>query len=64
MPTTGKLKTLPGSLEDPDMGYRSRIDKTTEYATPGYYSVNLSDYNIKAEITATTRTGISPLHLS
>lgn len=57
MPTTGKLKTLPGSLEDPDMGYRSRIDKTTEYATPGYYSVNLSDYNIKAEITATTRTG-------
>ncbi|WP_026207900.1 GH92 family glycosyl hydrolase [Butyricimonas synergistica] len=57
IPTTGTLKTLPGSLENPDEGYRSRIDKKTEYATPGYYSVNLTDYNIKAELTATTRTG-------
>lgn len=57
IPTTGALKTLPGSLENPDEGYRSRIDKKTEYATPGYYSVNLTDYNIKAELTATTRTG-------
>ena len=58
IPTTGALKTLPGSLENPDEGYRSRIDKKTEYATPGYYSVNLTDYNIKAELTATTRTGL------
>lgn len=57
MPTTGTLKTLPGSLENPDAGYRSRIDKKTEYATPGYYSVDLTDYNIKAELTATPRTG-------
>ena len=57
IPTTGELKTLPGTLEDPDSGYRSRIDKTTEVSTPGYYAVTLTDYNIKAEITATTRTG-------
>ena len=57
IPTTGELKTLPGTLEDPDSGYRSRIDKTTEVSIPGYYAVTLTDYNIKAEITATTRTG-------
>ena len=64
IPTTGELKTLPGTLEDPDSGYRSRIDKATEISTPGYYAVTLTDYNIKAEITATTRTGFAPLYLS
>ena len=53
IPTTGELKTLPGTLENPDAGYRSRVDKTTEVSTPGYYAVTLTDYNIKAEITAT-----------
>lgn len=38
-------------------GHRSRIDKTTEEAEPGYYSVNLVDFNIKAELTSTTRCG-------
>jgi len=57
MPTTGEIKTIPGSLEDPDQGYRSRFDKTTETAMPGYYSVVLKDYNIKAELTATKRVG-------
>lgn len=47
IPTTGKLKTLPGTLEYPDSGYRSRIDKSTEIATPGYYAVTLTDYNTK-----------------
>lgn len=57
MPITGKLNTVPGSLEDPDSGYRSRFDKANEYAEPGYYSVYLDDYQIKAELTATTRVG-------
>ncbi len=57
MPTTGKLQTTPGTLEDPDIGYRSRFDKENEYAEPGYYSVMLKDYNIKAELTATKRVG-------
>jgi predicted alpha-1,2-mannosidase len=55
MPLTGELKTIPGTLDEPDSGYRSRFDKETEHAEPGYYTVFLKDYNIKAELTATTR---------
>ncbi len=57
MPTTGKLQTIPGKLENPDGGYSSRFDKTTEHSEAGYYSVFLKDYGIKAEITATERVG-------
>ncbi len=38
-------------------GHRSRIDKNTEKATPGYYSVDLVDFDIKTELTSTTRSG-------
>ena len=55
MPFTGDIKTTPGSEEDPDEGYRSRFDKTDEHSEPGYYSVLLKDYQVKAEITATER---------
>ncbi len=54
-PTNGPLITEVGNQGEPDKGYRSRVDKTTEEAPLGYYSVLLSDYNIKAELTATTR---------
>lgn len=57
MPTVGKIKTVPGTVENPELGYRSTFDKKDEHAEPGYYSVLLKDYNIKAEITATTRVG-------
>ncbi len=58
MPTTGlKLQTVPGSLENPDEGYRSRFDHSSEVATPGYYSVFLKDENVKVELTATQRAG-------
>lgn len=58
MPTTGlKLQTTPGSLENPDEGYRSRFDHADEVASPGYYSVLLKDYNVKAELTSTQRAG-------
>lgn len=56
-PSVGKLQTSPGSLENPDEGYRSRFDRKDEYATAGYYSVLLKDYNVKAELTATKRVG-------
>ncbi len=56
-PTVGKLHTEPGELDNPDGGYRSRFDKKDEVAKPGYYSVLLKDYNIKAELTATKRVG-------
>ncbi len=57
MPVTGKFVTNPGKMDDPDNGYRSRFDKSDEIAQPGYYSVLLKDYNIKAELTATARVG-------
>jgi|WetSurMetagenome_2_1015567.scaffolds.fasta_scaffold28267_2 predicted alpha-1,2-mannosidase len=58
MPVVGnKLKTVPGSIENPGEGYRSRFDHADEIATPGYYSVILKDYKIKAELTSTRRAG-------
>jgi predicted alpha-1,2-mannosidase len=58
MPTVGyKLQTVPGSPENPDEGYRSRFDHSTESASPGYYAVVLKDGNIKVELTATQRAG-------
>ena len=58
MPTVGnKLKTWPGSPENPGEGYRSRFDHADETASPGYYSVLLKDCGVKAELTATKRAG-------
>jgi putative alpha-1,2-mannosidase len=57
MPTTGEVQILPGDENNPKGGYRSAFSHANEYATPGYYSVLLDDDNIKAELTATTRTG-------
>jgi len=58
MPATGRLKTSAGNLADPDTGYRSHYSKNTEEASAGYYSVVLDDYQVKAEMTATTRCGL------
>jgi predicted alpha-1,2-mannosidase len=57
MPTTGTLKLNPGTQEKPESGFRSRFSHDREAAEPGYYRVRLDDYQIKAELTATTRTG-------
>ncbi|MCO4292907.1 GH92 family glycosyl hydrolase [Solitalea sp. MAHUQ-68] len=57
MPTIGAWKLNPGSKNNPSEGYRSRFKHETELASPGYYSVFLEDYKIKAELTATTRVG-------
>ena len=57
MPFTGEAKMNPGTPEDPDSGYRSRFSHENEIAIPGYYSVDLLDYKIKAELTSSTRVG-------
>ena len=57
MPVTGSIKNIPGKLDSPDKGWRSRFDKKDEHATAGYYSVVLKDYRIKVELTATERVG-------
>jgi predicted alpha-1,2-mannosidase len=58
VPATGDVKLSSGPLDNPDAGYRSRYDRLTETATPGYYSVELTDSRVKAELTATTRVGL------
>ena len=58
MPSIGELKLRPGTADDPEKGYRSRFSHETEIASPGYYEVILDDYDIKAQLTATKRTGI------
>ena len=47
-----------GSEDDPDSGYRSRIDKKSECAEVGKYSVFMTDTKIKAEVSATRRASI------
>lgn len=58
MPTTGQLKLNPGTTSNPENGYRSRFSHNDEISEAGYYKVKLQDYNILAELTATTRVGV------
>jgi alpha-1,2-mannosidase, putative len=61
MPTVGALNTRRGPADGPTTGwttgYRSRIYKDTEKASPGYYAVTLMNGNIHTELTSTTRAG-------
>ena len=60
MPANGPLKTEIGSqssLVKDANSYRSAINKTSEETKVGYYKVDLTDYQIKAELTATSRCG-------
>lgn len=57
MPTNGPLQIQVGDQFNPDSGYRSRIDKSTEEAPLGYYKVYMTDTDIWTEVTATTRAG-------
>jgi len=57
MPATGELRTKPGELNGPKVGYRSAFERKNELAQPGYYKVLLDDYQITAELTATERVG-------
>jgi len=58
MPTVGPLQTQPGPADDPDQGYRSRIDHDEEKAGIGFYEVILKDYDVKVELTSTTRAAL------
>ncbi|SNY95495.1 GH92 family glycosyl hydrolase [Flagellimonas pacifica] len=57
MPTVGELKLDPGISEIPNSGYHSKFSHAKEEATPGYYKVQLDDYNVQAELTASDRVG-------
>lgn len=58
MPGIGEAKLAPGSREHPEEGYRAKFSHEDEIAEPGYYSVLLRDPGIRAELSATERTGI------
>ena len=57
MPTVGPLRLNPGTADQPHSGYRSAYSHDQETAEADYYRVKLDDYNILAELTATTRVG-------
>ena len=58
MPVTGEVKYERGTEDDPQSGLWSYADRTQEVTRPGYYSVPLTRYGIKAEMTATNRVGL------
>ncbi len=57
-PISGDVQLEPGDPEKAGSGYRSSFDHKSEQAHPGYYSVQLEDYKIRAELTATARVGV------
>ncbi len=58
MPTVGEIQIVPGDENNSKTGYRSAFSHDNEKASPGYYSVLLDDYNVTAEMTATTRSSL------
>ena len=58
MPVTGEVTYARGTVEEQNSGMWSLADRTQEKAEPGYYSVPLTRYGIKAEMTATARVGL------
>ena len=58
MPTVGKQDYHAMGLESQQMAYASAFSHQNETAQPGYYSVVLDRYNVKAELTATKRAAI------
>lgn len=57
MPTVGTIQLQSGKEGVKGTGYQSTYSHQDEKAFPGYYSVLLKDYRVKAELTATQRVG-------
>ena len=58
IPGTGKMHLQPGTHEDHKDGYRSAYSHDRETASVNYYSVDLLDYGVKAEMTSGLRSGM------
>lgn len=52
----GDLLIQPFTGNSDRLSYSSKFDRNSEHASPGYYSVTLSDFGINTEITATEHT--------
>ena len=57
LPITGKVPLKKITKEDLQNGYGSLFSHENEVVKPGFYSVLLDRYNIKAELTASERVG-------
>jgi predicted alpha-1,2-mannosidase len=57
MPVIGDVTYARGTEDNQNSGMWSYADRSKEIARPGYYSVPLTRYGIKAEMTATERVG-------
>ncbi|MFO8002346.1 MAG: GH92 family glycosyl hydrolase, partial [Marinilabilia sp.] len=57
-PYTGERHFSPGNQENPLSGYASMYTHDRETPEAGYYGVDLLDYDIKAEMTATERVAL------
>nr|WP_321243472.1 GH92 family glycosyl hydrolase [uncultured Psychroserpens sp.] len=57
MPTVGELVLDPLKTKDNQKGFYSTFSHDSEKASPGYYTVDLESYGIKAELTASERVG-------
>lgn len=57
MPVVGEVKLTEGKPGDEQSGYYSTYSHKQEVAKPGYYSVMVNRYHIKAELTASNRVG-------
>ncbi len=57
-PIAGEVKLDAGESGQPGSGYRSRFSHAQEQASPGYYAVDLLDYGVHAELTASARVGV------
>ena len=69
MPTTGGRKLNAGEADGPfgvmwTSGYRSRFNKETEKASPGYYTVKLLDYDNSGRIDLNESLRNASVHLS
>lgn len=58
MPTVGEQKYQPTGSSSQQMAYASAFSHQNETAEPGYYSVFLDTYQVKAELTASKRAAI------
>ena len=57
MPVVGHVTFARGTEDEPASGMWSYGERSKEIARPGYYSIPLERYGIKAELTATARVG-------
>ncbi len=62
MPTVGKQEVQFVDWTVQQKAYASPFSHENEKATPGYYSVILDRYNVKAELTATRRAALHRYH--